>query len=83
MTRRDRSRPRDALLIDGDGRDPREMTPDELKANFDRVSPLEAIRERCIDCCGGSKLEVRLCTAIDCGLYLFRMGTDPWRRRTR
>jgi len=38
---------------------------------------LHAIREHCIDCCGGSKEEVRLCTVSDCALYPFRLGKDP------
>lgn len=46
-------------------------------------TPLKAIRLKCIDCCGGSKREVRLCTAYCCPLHPFRMGTNPNRRRKR
>jgi hypothetical protein len=29
------------------------------------TSPLKAIRQNCIECCGGSKHEVSLCPATD------------------
>lgn len=38
-------------------------------------SPSAAIRRKCIDCCGGSVSEVRQCEAIDCPLWLYRLGT--------
>ena len=34
----------------------------------------KAIRAKCIDCCGGDKKEVRLCTCVKCPLYPYRMG---------
>ena len=40
-------------------------------------TPLKSIREKCIDCSGGSPKEVRLCTVIKCALYPYRMGTRP------
>ena len=62
------------------GRDPRRMTGDELAAlGHQRMSPLKALRLRCIDCSGGSANEVRLCTAIQCPAWPFRMGENPWR----
>lgn len=41
------------------------------------TSPLKAIRAKCIDCCCGSKHEVKMCTAKNCPLWLFRMGHKP------
>lgn len=41
------------------------------------MTPLKAIREKCLDCCCGQSTEVRLCTAIKCPLYEFRMGKNP------
>lgn len=38
------------------------------------LSRKKAIREKCIDCCGGQTKEVRLCTCTTCPLYPFRMG---------
>jgi hypothetical protein len=63
------------------GRDPREMTQDELReAGHEPMSPLRAVRARCLDCCGYQEKEVALCPARDCPAWPFRMGTDPWRK---
>lgn len=43
------------------------------------TSPLKAIRLFCLDCCGGSSNEVKLCTAPKCALYPFRFGKNPFR----
>jgi hypothetical protein len=40
---------------------------------------LDAIREKCIDCSGGSQSEVKLCRSMACALYPFRMRKNPWR----
>ena len=62
------------------GRDPRRMTADELAAlGHQRMSPLRALRLRCVDCSGDSVAEVRLCTAVTCPAWPFRMGANPWR----
>jgi hypothetical protein len=63
------------------GRDPRRMTPREIKAaGHEAMSPLQAIREHCLDCCVYQEKEVALCTAVKCPSWPFRMGTDPWRK---
>ncbi len=63
------------------GRDPRTMTMEDLEqVGHARVSPLRALRLKCLDCCNGSTREVRLCTAVDCPSWPFRMGKNPWRR---
>ncbi len=62
------------------GRDPRAMSADELEQlGHARVSPLRALRLKCFDCCNESAQEVRLCTAVDCPSWPFRMGKNPWR----
>jgi hypothetical protein len=62
------------------GRDPRKLTQDELKAlGHEAMSPMEAIRARCLDCCAGSSDEVRKCVAIACPSWPFRTGKNPWR----
>jgi len=38
----------------------------------------KAIRDKCIDCSGGSAHEVRHCPVVDCPLWGFRMGRNPW-----
>ena len=43
------------------GRDPRAMSADELEqSGHARVSPLRALRLKCLDCCNDSAQEVRL-----------------------
>lgn len=41
------------------------------------LTPLPAIRAKCIRCCNGQKAEVRLCPAQSCPLFDFRMGHRP------
>src|SRR5690242_4041222 len=61
------------------GRDPREMTQDDLREmGHEPTSPLQAIRAHCLDCCVYQEREVALCTAVKCPSWPFRMGTDPW-----
>ena len=43
-----------------------------------RISPLKAIRLKCLDCCCGSSNEVKLCTVERCPLYPFREGHNPY-----
>jgi hypothetical protein len=45
-----------------------------------RLTPVKAIRAKCLDCCCGQAKEVRLCPVEDCPLYLYRMGKNPARR---
>lgn len=35
---------------------------------------LKAIAAKCMDCCCGEKSEVKLCTAVKCPIYEFRLG---------
>ena len=46
-----------------------------------RISPLKAIRLKCLDCCCGSSNEVKLCTVVKCPLYAFREGRNPVTRQ--
>ena len=63
------------------GRDPKQMTAEELRAlGHSPMSPLKALRLRCIDCYGGSLKSVRGCTSTDCPSWPFRMGRNPWRK---
>ena len=45
------------------------------------VSPLKAIRLFCLDCCGGSSNDVKICSAAKCALYPFRFGKNPFRAK--
>lgn len=44
------------------------------------LTPMKAIRAKCLDCCCGQANEVRLCTATQCPLYDFRDGHNPNRK---
>lgn len=43
-------------------------------------SPLQTIRQHCLDC-GGSVIEVKLCPVVKCALWPFRFGHDPRREK--
>jgi hypothetical protein len=61
------------------GRDPRSMSRAELEAlGHEPMTPMEALRSHCLDC-AGSASEVRLCMALRCPSWPFRMGSSPWR----
>ena len=69
--------PRDGFAV---GRDPRAMPTADLEALGHGKQPLlRAIRARCLDCCAEQPNEVRLCTAVKCALWPYRMGSDPFR----
>ena len=40
-------------------------------------TPIKAIRELCLDCCGGSYKEVKYCVIQNCPVYPYRMGKRP------
>lgn len=46
-------------------------------------NPLKAIRAKCLECCGGSPKEVRLCSDVSCALHPFRSGQKPLLPRRR
>ena len=46
-----------------------------------KLNPLRAIREQCLYCCGGSRIEVRSCTGKDCSLYPYRFGKNPYHKK--
>jgi len=42
-----------------------------------KLTPIRAIRQKCLDCCAGQPKEVKLCPVEKCPLYLYRMGRRP------
>lgn len=44
------------------------------------LSPIKAVRKKCLDCSGGSSDEVRKCDIADCPLHPFRFGRNPYRK---
>ena len=53
----------------------------EEKNEIEVMSPIKAIRAKCMDCCYDQREEVKLCPAKDCPLWPFRMGKNPNRSR--
>ena len=41
------------------------------------LTPINAIRAKCLDCCCGHIAEIRNCTVKNCALYPYRMGHRP------
>lgn len=52
----------------------------EEKEDAKILTPLRAIRAKCIDCSAGSMKEVRECVMLDCPLYPYRLGKSPNRK---
>lgn len=45
-----------------------------------RLTPIKAIRAKCMDCSAGQPSEIRNCLVIDCPLYIYRFGKNPNRK---
>ena len=41
------------------------------------LTPVKAIRAKCLDCCYDQPSEVKLCPCGDCPLYSYRLGKNP------
>ena len=46
------------------------------------LTPMKAIRAKCLDCVCGNPNEVRLCPSKDCTLWPYRFGHNPSRKGT-
>ena len=46
-----------------------------------KKTPLRAIKEKCLDCCCGSYIEVKLCPVEGCPLFPFRFGKNSLIKR--
>ena len=44
------------------------------------TTPLDAIKDFCMECCGYQRDEVKKCSAPMCALYEFRFGKNPYRK---
>ena len=42
-----------------------------------KLTPMRAIRKKCLECCCGQMKEVRECTMKNCALYPYRNGHRP------
>ena len=50
-----------------------------IKDGYDEkvISPMRAIRLKCMDCSGWQQKEVEKCAAKECPIWCFRMGKNP------
>lgn len=44
------------------------------------MTPLKAIRAKCLDCTCDQPSEVRACPSESCALWVYRMGHNPARK---
>ena len=50
----------------------------------ENMTPIQAIRLKCIDGCCGQKKEADLCENENCPIHRFRHGTNPnYKRKTK
>lgn len=42
-----------------------------------KLTPMRAIRTKCLECCAGQAQEVRFCSITKCALHPYRMGHRP------
>lgn len=42
-----------------------------------KLTPIKAIRAKCLECCNGQVKEVRFCPIKKCALYEYRFGHRP------
>ena len=65
------------------GQDTRKLSKQELEELGHTQKPiLSILREKCLDCCCNQPGEVRRCTAVQCSLWPYRMGTNPLRKKS-
>ena len=55
---------------------PPKVVGDRLKS-LKVITPMKAIRAKCLDCCCGSFQEVKECPVKSCGLWPYRLGHRP------
>jgi hypothetical protein len=52
------------------------------RAGHKAISPVAAIRQKCLDCSGQQPAEVKLCETVTCALWPFRAGRHPYTRKS-
>ena len=48
-----------------------------------KLTPVKAIRAKCLDCCCVSSRDVKLCSVPECTLFPYRFGKNPARKGTK
>ena len=46
-----------------------------------KITPLRAIRNKCLDCCVGQLNEIKACPSVNCPLWKFRLGIHPFTKK--
>lgn len=46
-----------------------------------KTNPVDVIRQKCVDCCGGLRAEADACNITDCPLHPWRFGKNPYRKK--
>lgn len=64
------------------GRRPSDVPSETLFLHFSAQNLSKAARAKCLDCCCGNAAEVRKCVATDCALWPFRLGSNPFRKKS-
>lgn len=54
-----------------------------MSDNARTISPLQAIRSKCLDCTGHQYNEIKSCPVLDCPLWMFRLGIHPFTKRNQ
>ena len=65
------------------GLEPRFLSFRDLELLGHPKRPIENIRAKCIDCCGGSLGEVRKCPIFRCPLWPMRLGSNPFHAKSQ
>jgi hypothetical protein len=50
-------------------------------AGHELMTPMQAIRQKCLDCSAYQAQEVRLCEFVTCALWPFRSGRHPYTQK--
>jgi hypothetical protein len=50
-------------------------------AGHEPMTPMQAIRQKCLDCSAYQLQEVRLCEFVTCALWPFRSGRHPYTQK--
>lgn len=53
---------------------------DRKESGMKELTPVRAIRVKCLECQGNHYKEVRNCPSTDCPLHTFRLGKNPNRK---
>ena len=51
-----------------------------VESKIKKLTPLKAIRAKCLDCSAWQPSEVRRCSDLTCPLFSYRFGKNPNRK---